>query len=161
MINQGGNMVDKRNVTANEALDIFLKIFVQHSLYGTIDGIKKLLENGSAGMKKKPNDVALHEWYLTLDDDAKKHIGTIIRKTAELSTFSALVVLDNKTIGYPIEGQPSDFALYLQTYEDSNGMYDYSSSIKSIRFNRSYSVEGDLHDSYTSILREHSDPNEE
>ena len=160
MVYQGGNLIDKHDVTPKEALDIFLKIFINHSLDGSIGGIKRLLENGPAGNKKKSNEVALHEWYLALDSDAKEHISAIIRKTAELSAFSSFVLLDNKTIGYPIEGQPSDFALYLQTYEDSDQMYDYSSKT-SVRFNLSYSVEGDLHDSYTYFLRERSDLNEE
>jgi hypothetical protein len=56
-------MIDKKDVTPEEAVDIFLRIFINHSLDGTINSIKKLLEYGPAGRQKEHDEVALKECY--------------------------------------------------------------------------------------------------
>jgi hypothetical protein len=94
----------------------------------------------------------MHEWYQNLDERDRQMVLAIVEETAKNSVFSFLVVLDNKVIGPPRVDRSSDFAVYLQTYENEQDRFIYSPKTI-IRVNMSYSINGDLHDEFTYILQ--------
>ena len=101
------------------AVDIFMRRFSERTYKSTVRDIKEFLENGPVERKPKVRDLELHQWFQSLDEAQKSNIEEIVQKTAFSGLFGALVVLDNLTGGYPVKGQLSDFALYLQTYENT------------------------------------------
>jgi hypothetical protein len=143
-------------VSQNQAAEIFLKKIIQHAVNGTINSVKSLLEKGPAGRKKDSQEVELHNWFLSLDEQSRKNVMTTVEKAIKLATFSSLVVIDNKTPGYPIENTISDFALYIQSYDSINERGKYRSS-KMTRVNLSYTTDGDLHDEFLYMLSRQSD----
>jgi hypothetical protein len=70
-----------------------------------------------------------------------------------MSVFSCLVVLDNKTAGTPIQSRVTDFALYLQEYENHEKRMSYSPKDK-VQINLSYTLDGDLHDEFSYYLQD-------
>jgi hypothetical protein len=83
-----------------------------------LDIIQKLLRNGPAGTIPRVEDVELHKWYQDLSEENKAMVERVMKETAHHVLFGFLVIIDNLTMGYPIEGEVSDFALYIQAYSD-------------------------------------------
>jgi hypothetical protein len=140
-------------MTSDQAVNIFLKRIISHVYDGVINDMRSLLKEGPPGRKKQRELIELKEWFQNLDERSRSYILALIERSIRLSVFSFLVVLDNKTIGYPIEGQNSDFAVYIQTYESDEARFNYSPQM-SFQINLSYTVDGDLHDKFYYILQE-------
>jgi hypothetical protein len=152
--------MDELTKASIEAANIFLGRIFDHAYQGSINGVRSLLEKGPVGRAKQPEKLELYDWYQNLDLRDRQLVLSVIEETAKLSIFSFLVVLDNKDIGPPIVDRSSDFALYLQTYENDDDMFIYSPK-KMTRVNRSYSIDGDLHDEFVYILHGRKDGEEE
>jgi hypothetical protein len=130
-------------IDKEHAVHIFMERVADHAFDGPIDSIMALLTEGPVKRTPDPSEIELHTWFVSLDDAAKEKVHRIILETAFAASFGLLVILDNLTTGYPIDGQLSDFALYIQTYEDlSQIMVDQPSD--KVRINHSNAV--DLHD---------------
>jgi hypothetical protein len=93
-------------------------------------------------------------WYLGLSVADQAHVKSLVLDAVEQSVFGALVLLDGQTGGYPLIDQPSDFALYLQTYANEDRLWDEDPE-RHIRINSPNSSE-DLHDIMSDILNETS-----
>jgi len=128
------------------AIDIFLSKIIDHAYNGAIIGIRKILEKGPSGRAKQVKKNMIYNWYQKLDENDRQIVLDLIEESVKLSIFSFLVVLDNKAGGPPLD-QNSDFALYLQTYESDNEMFNYSPSNQT-RVNMSYTIGGELHDEF-------------
>ncbi len=102
----------------NDAIKEFMQRLALSAYASPLNGIRLLLRNGPIGTKPLANDVKLHEWFENLSDTDKAMVEMVIKETADRVLFGSLVVIDNLTIGYPIEGVISDFALYVQSYPD-------------------------------------------
>jgi L-amino acid N-acyltransferase YncA len=142
-------MSNQTPVNPKEAARIFLDR-LSHAYNGAIKGVVALLEKGPRGRKKQPHEVALHQWFQNLDEEGREHVLAIVRETANTTVFACLVLLDNKMVGYPLEGQMSDFAVYLQTYENEEAKAANSPET-STRLNLSYTPDGDLHDEFQYV----------
>jgi hypothetical protein len=143
-------------IRPKEAADEFLKRLISYSYDGTIRSIIQLLKDGPVGRKKNQDEIALHQWYIDLDEHSKSNLLRVLEKALELSIFSYLVLLDNRAAGYPIDEQLSDYSIQVNTYSSLADMQNYSPS-SSTRFNLSHSVNPDLedlHDEFSYLLRE-------
>ena len=103
-------------LATEDAEKIFIDIVfarVYRNLYHDME--TKLLPEGLPGWADEP--IALQEWFNNLDKNHQEFVKEIVRTTIKDSIFRFLAILDN-TIGFPIRGQLSDFAIYLQTYQD-------------------------------------------
>jgi hypothetical protein len=135
----------------NDGLKVFLKALIDQAVHGTFNSIEKQLRDGPSGRIKDPNKLKNQEWYLGLRDDEKKILLNIIQDVINRTVFNLLVIIDNKLVGYPLQKEISDFALYLQTYENQNDLTNYKPK-EILRINRSYSINGDLHDEFTAYI---------
>lgn len=134
----------------SDAQKIFLQKIAKRAYHGTVNDIQSLLEHGPT--VPAPEELAIHEWYQNLSVQEQAWIQKICKKTAYSVMFGSLVLLDNLTGGRPIEGVLSDFALYLQTYQDLDAK---SSDLpdQKIRINPSKSLL-DLHDMINEYIDE-------
>lgn len=132
-----------------KATEVFIKNLILHSYNGVIETTLSNLENGPPGRMPPRNRVAWHEWYIALDETGKNNIREIIRDTVDATLFSALVLLDGAS-GYPIKDKLSDFALYLQVYENEKAAKD-DIPINRIKLNP-WSTTEDLHDIFHWML---------
>ncbi len=137
----------------------FLSRVLTHAYLGTINDISNLLIQGPPGRKKPPSDISMHNWFSELDENNRAVVLSIIRKTAYSSIFNLLVILDNKTGGYPLEQNISDYCLSVNTYENIHEMNKYIPQ-EQIRFNlsrgnfNSQEYIEDLHDYFIYMLQE-------
>jgi hypothetical protein len=110
-------------LNSNEAANLFMDIVfkrVYSTLYPEI--ITKMIPEGLLPQADDP--AILSDWYNKLDNYPKELVNEIIRNVILVTILNVLPILDNIT-GSPIKDQRSDFALYLQTYQDSHE-YDYA-----------------------------------
>jgi len=70
------------------------------------------------------------------------------------------VVLDNKTVGKPLQHEISDIAVYIQRYSSEAEKYQ-NASLEAIRINQSYMPSGDLHDFLNETISRMLDDNQE
>ncbi len=136
-----------------QAISRFLEKIINHAYDGTIKGLFRILRSGPPGRKKQPELIQLHEWYINLDERSQSIAISLVSEAVKRAIFSVLTVIDNKTVGLPIEGQISDFVLYLQTYENNEAMYNNIAQT-STRINLSYTAGGELHDAFLNLLQE-------
>lgn len=143
-------------IDPNKALKSFLsKVFykVQTASY---DSIVMLLREGTPGKLKPPDDLEIRRWFSSLNEEEQEKILKILNKSIKLTVFNFLVLLDNKASGQPDNDKVSDFGLYLHTYESNSDRFNYKPD-ETIRLNMSYTVNGDLHESYHFDSNETSD----
>ncbi len=107
-----------------EATETFMRRVMVGAYEQPIDAMRSLLMKGPIGKKPKAADMKLHVWYESLDSDSQSKIDEMVAKTAHHVLFGFLVMLDNLSMGYPIEGVLSDFALYVQSYPDQAARSD-------------------------------------
>jgi len=128
-----------------DAVKIFMKLVVRHAYFGAINTTVSLLTQGPPGRLKPQDKFRMHDWYISLESGDQSMVRAIIEEAVQASVFNFLVVLDNKTIGRPIDRDFSDFAVYLQRYSSEKDQYR-NASIDATRINQSYKPDGDLHD---------------
>ena len=144
-------------LNSEEAAKTFLNMLITRAHDGAIEDITVLLEKGPPGRSPSSELVSLHHWFQSLDDDGRGTVLRIVQESVDSAVFGCLVLLDGMWGGYPIEGKRSDFAAYLQTYEDADKMRANVPQSK-VRLNPP-AIKDDLHDMFRSILRERSKPN--
>lgn len=143
-------------IDPNKAIKTFLsKVFYQVQK-ASFDSIAILLREGTPGKLKPPDDLELHRWFSSLKEEEQEKIFEIINKTTKLTIFNFLVFLDNKASGQPVKDKVSDFGLYLHTYKSNSDRFNYKPD-ETIRLNMSYTVNGDLHESYDYEANETSE----
>jgi hypothetical protein len=145
-------MIDITSLSRDEAAKAFLEKIIRHAYDGTTRGILEILEKGPPNPKVFVKEEKLHNWFQSLDEKSREKVQVLIQYVADMVIFSFLAVLDNKTIGLPIEGHSSDYAVCLQLYESDTAMFSYMPQA-SIRLNLSYDPDGDLHDAVTHLLQ--------
>jgi len=134
-------------IDLSHALDVFIK-----KVYGQVhkqaySSLELLLREGPPGNQKQPEDTELQQWFCMLKFEDQEKILKIAKMAMKLTVFNFLVLLDNKMSGQPIQERISDFGLYVHTYGSAVDRFSYNPD-ESIRLNRSYSVNGDLHEAY-------------
>ena len=147
-------MISNAN-SSEDAIQIFLKRVLLDVYDNSIKSIINLLVNGPSGRAKQPLEENLHNWYQALDEKEKEQIEKIIEKSIRSTIFSFLVMLDNKSGGRPFRDKISDFALFIQFYQDEESLYNYKPQ-NSLRVNLSYTIDGELHDQFLDLLNENS-----
>ena len=140
-------------VSSKEAMTLFMDKVLELVYSGTLNGICNLLESGPPGRAKQSEIRSIHNWFLSLDEQGKSYVLAIVKEAIESTVFSFLVVLDNKTIGMPLIDHISDFAVSIQTYEDKEHLFNYQAK-ESVRLNLSYTVNGELHEKFISLIEE-------
>jgi hypothetical protein len=134
----------------DKARRIFLKMAISQSYKSAINMIIEYLEEEG---KKRPADIVdLREWFANLDDHGREQVRNVVRKTADGAVFCFLVMLDGLSGGNPIPDKPSDFAVFLQTYESDDLLWDGISN-SHIRVNPLKGPEH-LHDLFRDMLED-------
>jgi hypothetical protein len=137
-------------IPLSEAVDIFVKMVIKMVVNATFKDVQEILKEGPPVRVKKPEDLEIQKWYLNLQENEKKIVSKIVLGSINRTVFHLLVILDNKTIGYPLEGEVSDFALYLQTYDSKKDLFGYNPK-ELLRINKSHSGEVELHDIFMNL----------
>lgn len=133
------------------AAEIFIEHLIRRAYEGAIEDTISMLSNGPPGRKPSSGRVQLSEWYNSLDETSQKNIHEIVRDAADAAVFGCLVLLDNLTGGYPFPEKLSEFALYIQAYDDDNS-YKVDSPQLRVRINPADRVGHELHDLFRLLL---------
>jgi hypothetical protein len=133
-------------INSNEAAKIFLEKVIRRAYDGVINDMQSLLSEGPTGRKPQKDLADRALWFQNLEEESRKHIEAIIQASVNAAVFGCLVVLDNMTIGGPLEEKLSDYALYLQTYADMHA-HVADQPQESIRINVPNKTES-LHDMF-------------
>jgi hypothetical protein len=129
---------------------LFLNRLIVRAYQGVVEDMLLMLQI-DPGKLPPPELLAAHQWFQTLDEQGQENIRVIVRESVEAAVFGCLAVLDGVTGGYPLKDQLSDFALYLQTYEDEQALKSNSPQVK-VRFNEG--KDEALHDIFQGMIRE-------
>lgn len=136
-------------ISTDEAARKFLERILIIAYKGIEIDFNSMLEEGLPGRVDNPS--YCEEWYKALKEEEKNIVREIIRAVIRESVFRILVILDNRSGGTPLIGQPSDFALYLQSYSD----WDSLAQNQPLEFTRLNSLKNEeLHDLFVSLLNE-------
>jgi hypothetical protein len=133
-----------------DAVRIFLNLVMSYVYKDTKKAMRDILDSEKSVPTNDTQQVGLQKWFLSLDETQKETLSFAIDQAITRTIFNFLVLLDNKTTGYPLENMPSDFGIYLQIYNDDDAIYDYQ-PLEKLRVNMSYSEE-DLHDAFMKML---------
>jgi hypothetical protein len=134
-------------ISEDEAAQKFLERILIIAYKGIENDFNSMLEEGLPGRVDDPS--YCEGWYKALKDKEKSIVREIIRAVIRETLFRVLVILDNRSGGTPIIGQPSDFALYLQSYSD----WDSLAQNKPLDLTRFNSLKNDeLHDMFITLL---------
>jgi hypothetical protein len=130
----------------------FLEMLIARARDGVLKGRASELENGPRIPKPSERDHSLYQWFQSLDSRGKANALSLMSACIDSTVFGCLVLLDGLTGGNPIKGETSDFALYLQTYQDeaARTVDAYESRV---RINLP-SQAMDLHDLFKIMLKE-------
>lgn len=139
-------------ISRDTAVNIFMEFIINRAYKSVIKGITGRLENGPSGKEPPQEKIGQYEWFKNLDEEGKQKVHSIVRDTVESTLFGVFVILDGASGGYPIKGELSDFALYLQTYKNEKS-YDTNLPKTYVRLNPSNQTE-DLHDIFMWKLDE-------
>jgi len=140
------HMDNDRSVGSEQARALFM----QAMLFAYRDAVKTvayILEDS-----KSPARGAWRDWYRSLDPAAQAQILDIVRETVYSTMFRMLVLLDGMTGGYPVRDVPSEYAVYLQVYENHAAMRADRPTHR-VRLNWLETFEP-LHDEFLNVLRE-------
>lgn len=140
-------------ITQNEGLKIFLHKVISHVYNGCSNSMDQLLHEGPKGKSPPDKWLAISKWFQNLNGVDQKNVDQLIKMVIEMSIFSFLVVLDNKVPGMPLGDIPSDYALYIQSYKNMDNLSHYQQE-ESTRINMSYSIDGDLHEEFSSTFHD-------
>lgn len=135
----------------DKAIDAFMNKIVARAYKGSISIATQLLEQGPLERNPSANRTALHIWYEKLDTNQREMVRQVIKETARSAVFGCLVVLDNRSGGYPLEGDISDFALLVQRYADSEA-YSANRVDDSVQINDLSNLGIDLHDLFREYV---------
>lgn len=136
-------------ITIDEAAQKFLDRIFVIAYKGIEHDFNAMIEQGLPGRVDDPT--FCEEWYKALKEEEKSIVREIMKAVIRETVFRVLVVLDNQSGGTPIIGQPSDFALYLQSYADWDSLAQ-NQPLELTRFN---SLKNDeLHDMFLTLLNE-------
>jgi DNA-binding protein Fis len=102
----------------NTAVEIFIQTLIAHVRKGVPQNIRSALKQGPRKVSPMRNKQLLHEWFQQLNNQEKEYLYQVIQEAVDASLFSTLVILDGAAGGRPLQGKLSDFALYLQEYDD-------------------------------------------
>ena len=134
-----------------EAAEVLLEFLVAVGYDGLVAGITSELERGPRG--RAPDPVALHRWYVGLDDHDRAMVLEIVRQAARFSVFNCLTFLDGRTGGRYREGKVLEFALYLDVYREE-GYGGDAVPERSIRVNPIHEAVEDLHDLFNGVMQQ-------
>ncbi len=129
-----------------------MQIVISHARDGAIHDIIASLEKGPPGRQPPEDKVELHQWFQQLDEQDQSYIHQIITEAVDAVLFSTFVILDGAAGGPPIPEKPSDFALYLQVYDDEEMGLKDSPQIR-IRLNPWQGTD-DLHDIFSWAIED-------
>ena len=135
----------------DKAIDAFMNKIVTRAYKGSISIVTQLLEQGPLERNPSATRTALHIWYKNLDTNQRGMVQQVIKEAAHSAVFGFLVVLDNRSGGYPLEGNISDFALLVQRYADSEA-YSANRVDDSVRINDLSDRGTDFHDLFKEYV---------
>ncbi len=144
--------MEKDYPSPEDAARIFLNMLIARAYNGAINAVASVLEKGPPGRRPPEELTRLHDWFESLDTENRKHVQTVIQKSVDSAVFGCLVLLDGMSGGNPIRGKQSDFAVYLQAYEDDDAMRSDSPQNR-VRLNPP-AISDDLHDMFHWMLQE-------
>ncbi len=135
----------------NDAIDIFMRRLANRAYFAPIEYINKILFDGPGQSNSNKSELELHNWFIGLNNQEKAIVQDMVDKTAFSVLFGVLVLIDNQTMGYPISDQVSDFAFYIQTYQNDSLMSEneYQGAIRLNHPKNNF----DLHDLVSSYLK--------
>jgi len=116
----------------------------------TIKAMQGILEQGPRGRRPPPEWQELHRWFQRLTENDRMIVVSLIRETVQLAVFNALAVLDGVAGDPPLSDRPSEFALYLQGFEDKEARAESRMQF-SVRFDAN-ETHHELHDLFQDLL---------
>jgi hypothetical protein len=146
--------MEKKMITPKDASNLFMDrvlIDLYHEVYKYL---QEAITEGLPGRVDDPN--ATENWYRNLADKDKLLLNEIIQSTIKETIFSFLTILDNVSGGFPIQGQDSDFALYIQTYRNGNDLVK-NKVLEAVRFNSL--ADEELHSLFLNRIEEEEEEN--
>jgi hypothetical protein len=139
-----------------EAVENFLNTLLESVFKHTLEDMKILLEQGPPGQKPAQAHLVLNHWFKNLGESDREHVLNVIHEAVKQTLFSMLVLLDNMMIGNPVKDLISDYALYVQTYDDIEAKHRNLSSA-SVRLNFRHSRnDEELHDKFMYMILENA-----
>jgi hypothetical protein len=135
-------MKDKE-LTPDDVAQIFMRQVIDRVYSGALGVMKSQLEDPKTLKKGREREIRLFEWYANLDQENREMVWEVIRNTVFSTTFRFLVLVDN-AVDMPLQGKVSDFAIYLQTYENWENAGKNAPAMQ-VRFNPPFAI-NDLHD---------------
>lgn len=148
--------MSKLSMNREEAAQLFVRMLMARAYDGAIQATLSALESGPPGRKPSEDRIRRHRWFQSLDEQGREHVRAIAQEAVQAADFGSLVLLDGMTGGYPVQGQASDFALYLQIYADEDAFREDRPQ-ESQRLNPNSAKGEDLHDIFKRILQERAD----
>lgn len=139
-----------------EATELFIRTLISEAYDGVVEDIMSTLENGPPGSSPGPELFSLHQWFRGLDDESREHLAAVVRESIDSALFHSLVLLDGLSGRLAVQGQPIDFALYLQMYRDRSPRAE-NKPYESVRLNPPNLAAESLHDIFHRLLQESAD----
>lgn len=124
--------------------------FLEYMILSTRDEtktlIKKTLNDDIKSIRKiVPELIEMNKFFKSLSKENKRMIYELIDYTVKLLLFGVLVKFDGHSGGNVISDVESDFAIYLQSYENNDDKQK-NKYLEKIRINTSQSDHIELHD---------------
>lgn len=127
----------------------FINMLIARAYDGTVTDIKTILEKGVRVKGHYLN--TLHTWYENQDQETQQKILEIATEAINTAVFGCLVILDGLSGGPPLKEDVSDFAVYLQIYNNEKAREDNVFQYN-VRINPANTTEY-LHDIFQRILQ--------
>ena len=145
--------MENKPISQTEAQERFIQILTSVAYDSPIHSMIHLMEKGPAGGKPPQHLVRLHQWYSSLDAESKERVQATIREAVFSAVFSCCSLLDGVAGGYPIPGQLSEFAVYLNIYQDEEA-FEEEKPLDTIRVSNGSNNHEELHGLFTNALAE-------
>lgn len=144
------------DLTTEEAARLFIARLLFHGYDGALRVVTRQLEEGPPGKHPPESLDRSFQWYHSLSREDREVAILTIRNAIDLALFHSLVFIDGACGGYPLRPQESDFAIYLQVYDDDTAMWESCQPSSSVRINDPRTIH--LHDLYQDMLAERTRP---
>ena len=99
----------------HEAGRLFVQMLVNHCYEGITPTVMETLQDAPPGGRPSADALRRFKWFQSLQASDQEEVQGVVEYSLELCLFHLLNILDGTSPIQPME-QPSDFAVYLQTY---------------------------------------------
>ena len=131
-------------------------MLIKHCCKGITPTVMATLQNVPPGSQPFADEVRRFKWFQSLQASDQEEVQGVVGYSLDLCLFHLLNILDGTSPVPPME-QPSDFAVYLQTY-DSDEDQDQNKPKTAVRVNPWSPIyeNGDeqIHDIFSELMED-------